>query len=50
MLERIDPEKAEAWVQELNEPFTGAGRDPDSVSQDVIDQEMALFNQARAVL
>lgn len=50
MAERVDPDKVDAWVQELNEPFTGAGRDPDNVSQDVIDQEMALFNQARAVL
>jgi hypothetical protein len=41
MLERIAPDRVEEWLIELNAPATG--RDPDQVSEAVIDEEMALF-------
>jgi hypothetical protein len=39
----VNPEDWEQIEEEIFAPFTFAGRDPDQVTQDVVDEEMALF-------
>lgn len=43
LMEHIDPDDLERVREELFAPVTWNLRDPDAVSQDVIDEEMALF-------
>jgi hypothetical protein len=42
--EHTDPEQWDAVEAELFAPFEEKSRDPDVVPQNVIDEEMSLFN------
>jgi hypothetical protein len=43
----VEPDRQADWIEELNRP---PGLSPTEVTQDVVDEEMALFQQASQAL